>query len=127
MNFGFFSRGGASRGEAIAEQISSGVIGVKIHEDLGAMPAVIDACLKVADELDFQVQLHTDGMNESGFFEATMAAIAGRTIHMVPHGRRRRRPCARHHPLQRRGQLPAFLHHADQPLPRSTLSTSIST
>jgi urease subunit alpha len=82
MNFGLFSRGGASRPEAIAEQISCGVIGVKIHEDLGAMPAVIDTCLSVADDLDFQVQLHTDGMNEAGFFESTMAAIAGRTIHM---------------------------------------------
>ena len=82
MNFGLFSRGGASRPEAIAEQISCGVIGVKIHEDLGAMPAVIDTCLAVADDLDFQVQLHTDGMNEAGFFESTMAAIAGRTIHM---------------------------------------------
>ena len=82
MNFGFFSRGGASRPEAIAEQISSGVIGVKIHEDLGAAPAAIDAALTVADDLDFQVQLHTDGMNESGFYESTLAAIAGRTIHM---------------------------------------------
>jgi len=82
LNFGLFSRGGASRPEAIAEQISSGVIGVKIHEDLGAMPAVLDTCLAVADEMDFQVQLHTDGMNEAGFYESTMEAIAGRTIHM---------------------------------------------
>jgi urease subunit alpha len=36
----------------------------------------------VADELDFQVQLHTDTLNESGFLEDTMAAIKGRTIHM---------------------------------------------
>ncbi len=82
MNFGLFSRGGASRPEAVEEQIASGVIGVKIHEDLGAMPAVIDTCLEVADRLDFQVQLHTDSMNESGFYETTMEAIGGRTIHM---------------------------------------------
>ena len=82
MNFGLFSRGGASRPEAIEEQLSSGVIGVKIHEDIGAMPAVIDTCLSVADRLDFQVQLHTDSMNESGFYETTMEAIDGRTIHM---------------------------------------------
>ena len=82
MNFGLFARGGAQRAEAIVEQIGSGVIGVKIHEDLGATPAVIDSCLAVADELDFQVQLHTDSMNESGFYEDTMAAIAGRCIHM---------------------------------------------
>jgi len=82
MNFGLFSRGGAHAPEGIVEQLGSGVIGVKIHEDLGATPAVIDTCLGVADDYDFQVQLHTDTMNESGFYESTMAAIAGRTIHM---------------------------------------------
>jgi urease subunit alpha len=82
MNFGLFSRGSSHKPAAIAEQIRSGVIGVKIHEDIGAMPATIDCCLKVADELDFQVQLHTDTMNEAGFYERTMEAIAGRTIHM---------------------------------------------
>ena len=46
------------------------------------MPAAIDTCLRVADELDFQVQLHTDTLNESGFVEDTLAAIGGRTIHM---------------------------------------------
>jgi urease subunit alpha len=46
------------------------------------MPATIDACLRSADELDYQVQLHTDTLNESGFLEDTLAAIAGRTIHM---------------------------------------------
>jgi len=59
-----------------------GCIGLKIHEDWGSMPAVIDTCLAVADELDFQVQLHTDTLNESGFLEDTLAAINGRTIHM---------------------------------------------
>jgi urease subunit alpha len=46
------------------------------------MPAVIDCCLSVADDLDFQVQLHTDTLNESGFLEDTLEAINGRTIHM---------------------------------------------
>jgi urease subunit alpha len=32
--------------------------------------------------MDFQVQLHTDTLNESGFLEDTLAAIKGRTIHM---------------------------------------------
>ncbi|MEX0808279.1 MAG: urease subunit alpha [Dongiaceae bacterium] len=82
MNFGLFSRGSSHKPAAIAEQIRSGVIGVKIHEDIGAMPATIDCCLSVADDMDFQVQLHTDTMNEAGFYERTMEAIAGRTIHM---------------------------------------------
>ena len=50
------------------------------------MPAVIDTCLSVADELDFQVQIHTDTLNESGFLEDTLAAINGRTIHMYHTG-----------------------------------------
>ena len=45
------------------------------------MPAVIHASLDAGDELDVQVQIHTDTLNESGFFEHTMRAIAGRTIH----------------------------------------------
>ncbi len=32
--------------------------------------------------MDFQVQLHSDTLNESGFVEDTLAAIRGRTIHM---------------------------------------------
>ena len=82
MNFGLFSRGNSHHPGAIEELIAGGVIGVKIHEDFGGMPATIDACLSVADALDFQVQLHTDTLNESGFYERTMEAIAGRTIHM---------------------------------------------
>jgi len=82
MNFGFLGRGNAHRPEAMHEQIENGCLGLKIHEDWGAMPAAIDACLSVADELDFQVQLHTDTLNESGFVEDTLAAIGGRVIHM---------------------------------------------
>jgi urease subunit alpha len=82
MNFGFLGRGNSSRPRSLGEQIEAGCLGLKIHEDWGAMPAVIDCCLAVADDLDFQVQLHTDTLNESGFLEDTMAAIGGRTIHM---------------------------------------------
>ncbi len=82
LNFGLFSRGNSHNPKAIEELIAGGVIGVKIHEDFGAMPATIDCCLAVADTLDFQVQLHTDTLNEAGFYEDTIAAIAGRTIHM---------------------------------------------
>lgn len=82
MNFGFLGRGNAHRPEAMHEQIENGALGLKIHEDWGAMPAAIDACLSVADELDFQVQIHTDTLNESGFLENTLAAIGDRVIHM---------------------------------------------
>lgn len=82
MNFGFLGKGSSSLPASLVEQVEGGAIGLKIHEDWGAMPAVIDTCLSVADEYDFQVQIHTDTLNESGYVEDTMAAIRGRTIHM---------------------------------------------
>jgi urease subunit alpha len=81
LNFGFLGKGSAYGVEPLLEQIRAGAIGLKIHEDWGAMPAVIHASLDAADELDVQVQIHTDTLNESGFFERTMEAIGGRTIH----------------------------------------------
>ncbi len=54
---------------------------MKIHEDFGATPQVIKCCLDVADKMDFQVQIHTDTLNEGGFVETTIDAFGGRTIH----------------------------------------------
>ncbi|MCY3770277.1 MAG: urease subunit alpha [Gammaproteobacteria bacterium] len=82
INFGFLGRGNTSKPQSLYDQIEGGCFGLKIHEDWGAMPSVIDTCLSVADEMDFQVQLHTDTLNESGFVEDTLVAIDGRTIHM---------------------------------------------
>lgn len=82
INFGFLGRGNSAKPNSLPDQIAGGAMGLKIHEDWGAMPAAIDCCLSVADEMDFQVQLHTDTLNESGFLEDTLAAIKGRTIHM---------------------------------------------
>jgi len=82
INFGFLGRGSSSKPRSLIDQLAGGCLGLKIHEDWGAMPAVIDTCLSVADDLDYQVQLHTDTLNESGFVENTLAAINGRTIHM---------------------------------------------
>jgi urease subunit alpha len=81
INFGFLGKGSAYDVEPLLEQGRAGAIGLKIHEDWGAMPAVIHASLRAGDELDMQVQIHTDTLNESGFYEDTIAAIGGRTIH----------------------------------------------
>ncbi|MDP9082360.1 MAG: urease subunit alpha [Pseudomonadota bacterium] len=81
MNLGFLGKGNVSLPEPAREQIRAGAIGLKLHEDWGTTPAAIDNCLRVADELDVQVAIHTDTLNESGFLEATVAAIDGRTIH----------------------------------------------
>lgn len=61
--------------------IESGAIGLKIHEDWGASARIIDATLAAAEMFDIAVCMHTDGLNESGELEETVAAIAGRTVH----------------------------------------------
>ncbi|GAA6201376.1 urease subunit alpha [Aquicoccus sp. SU-CL01552] len=81
LNFGFLGRGN-SNPEAVRESVSGGALGVKIHEDFGASPAVLDGTLTAADNSDFSVHLHTDTINEFGFYDTTMDAIAGRSIHM---------------------------------------------
>ena len=81
MNLGFLGKGNVSFPEPLREQIRAGAVGLKLHEDWGTTPAAIDNCLRVADEFDVQVAIHSDTLNESGFLESTVAAIAGRTIH----------------------------------------------
>ena len=81
MNLGFAGKGNASQPAGLVEQIEAGACALKLHEDWGTTPAAIDCCLGVADDLDVQVMIHTDTLNESGFVERTLDAIAGRTIH----------------------------------------------
>ncbi len=81
MNFGFLGKGNAATTEPLAEQIRAGACGLKLHEDWGTTPAAIDACLRACDEFDVQAAIHTDTINEAGFVEDTIAAIAGRAIH----------------------------------------------
>src|SRR6195952_2570587 len=81
MNLGFFGKGNCAAIAPLEEQIAAGAIGLKIHEDWGSTPAVIDAALQVADALDVQVAIHTDTLNEAGFLEDTIKAIDGRVIH----------------------------------------------
>jgi len=81
VNLGFFGKGNASDPLPLREQVQAGAMGLKLHEDWGTTPKAIDTCLRVADELDVQVAIHTDTLNESGFVETTLAAIGDRTIH----------------------------------------------
>jgi urease subunit alpha len=81
VNIGLLGKGNSSRPEPLREQVEAGVCGLKDHEDWGTTPAVIDCSLRVADEYDIQVAIHTDTLNESGFVEDTISAIDGRTIH----------------------------------------------
>ena len=80
MNLGFLGKGNAALPQALEEQIHGGACGLKLHEDWGTTPKAIDTCLKVADEFDIQVAIHSDTLNESGFVEDTIRAIGGRAL-----------------------------------------------
>ncbi|KAI8981462.1 urease [Pilobolus umbonatus] len=81
MNFGFTGKGNCSSQEELGEQIESGCLGLKLHEDWGTTPAAIDACLEICDKFDVQATIHTDTLNEAGFVESTIKAFKKRTIH----------------------------------------------
>ena len=66
---------------AVERVVEAGSIGLKIHEDWGAYPEVIDATLRLADAYDVAVCLHTDSLNESAELTDTVAAIDGRAVH----------------------------------------------
>jgi urease subunit alpha len=81
VNVALLGKGNTTSLDGLREQLAAGASGFKLHEDWGTTPAVIDSCLRVADEHGVQVAIHTDTLNEAGFVESTLAAIAGRTIH----------------------------------------------
>jgi urease subunit alpha len=81
VNVGLLGKGNTVSRAAMHAQLAGGAIGFKIHEDWGATPAAIDACLTVCDQTGAQLAIHTDTLNEAGFVEDTLAAIAGRGIH----------------------------------------------
>ena len=81
LNFGLLGKGNDSLEPSLLEQIEAGACGLKLHEDWGTTPATIDAALRIADKTDTQVAIHTDTLNECGFVDDTIEAIAGRTIH----------------------------------------------
>jgi urease subunit alpha len=81
VNVLLLGKGNTVSAEALHEQVAAGAGGFKLHEDWGSTPAAIDACLRVADETGVQVAIHTDTLNETGYLEGTVEAIAGRTIH----------------------------------------------
>lgn len=81
VNVGLLGKGNTMSLPSMRDQLRAGVLGFKIHEDWGATPAVLDACLRVCEESGAQLAIHTDTLNEAGFLGDTIAAIAGRSIH----------------------------------------------
>ncbi|MFJ4897984.1 urease subunit alpha [Streptomyces sp. NPDC088727] len=82
LNIMLFGKGSTVGAEALREAALGGAGGYKVHEDWGATPAALDAALKAADAYGLQVALHGDSLNEAGFVEGTLDAIAGRGIHV---------------------------------------------
>jgi urease subunit alpha len=81
VNVALLGKGNTVSTEGLVEQLRAGASGFKLHEDWGTTPAAIDACLRVCDDYGVQAAIHTDTLNEAGYVESTLAAIAGRTIH----------------------------------------------
>ncbi|MDJ0362701.1 urease subunit alpha [Rhodococcus sp. H29-C3] len=81
LNVILFGKGSTVSQGALREDALAGAGGYKIHEDWGATPAAIDASLRAADEFGLQVALHADSLNETGYVQSTLDAIAGRGIH----------------------------------------------
>ncbi|WP_405668772.1 urease subunit alpha [Streptomyces sp. NBC_01166] len=82
VNIGLLGKGATMSKESMLDQVDAGVIGLKIHEDWGATPAVIKKCLEVCKETGVQLALHADSLNEAGFVQDTIDAIDGRSIHI---------------------------------------------
>ncbi len=82
VNIGFLARGSSSHEAPLVEAlVEGGACGFKVHEDMGAHTRALDTALRVADEHDVQVALHTDGLNECLSVDDTLRVLDGRTIH----------------------------------------------
>ncbi|MET9920143.1 urease subunit alpha [Streptomyces sp. NPDC006435] len=82
VNIGFLGRGSSSHGAPLVEALAEGgACGFKVHEDMGAHTRALDTALRVAEEHDVQVALHSDGLNECLSVEDTLRVLEGRTIH----------------------------------------------
>ncbi|MET9525518.1 urease subunit alpha [Streptomyces coeruleorubidus] len=82
VNIGFLGRGSSSHAAPLVEALAEGgACGFKVHEDMGAHTRALDTALRVAEEHDVQVALHSDGLNECLSVEDTLRVLEGRTIH----------------------------------------------
>lgn len=82
VNIGFLGRGSSSDEAPLIEALTEGgASGFKVHEDMGAHTRALDTALRVAEEYDVQVALHTDGLNECLSVEDTLRVLDGRTVH----------------------------------------------
>ncbi len=97
MNLGFSGKGNAAQPKALVEMIQGGACSLKLHEDWGTTPAVIDCALSVGDDYDVQIMIHTDTLNEFGLRGGHHRRLQGPHHPRLPHRGRRRRARAGHH------------------------------
>jgi urease subunit alpha len=78
-----YADGRSATMDEFESQAKAGVCGYKIHEDWGATPTSLKDTLEAADTWDMQVSLHSDTLNEAGFFQRTKQVIEAsrRSIH----------------------------------------------
>ncbi len=81
INVGILGKGNSYTREPLIEQLVAGAAGLKVHEDWGATGNAIRHALRIADEFDVQISVHTDSLNEGGYVEDTIETFEGRTIH----------------------------------------------
>ncbi|MGA0066555.1 MAG: urease subunit alpha, partial [Candidatus Nanopelagicales bacterium] len=81
LNVGVLGRASSARRSALDEAADAHICGFKVHEDTGATLMTIDTALRVADDIDVQVALHTDGLNETLSVTDTLAVLDGRVAH----------------------------------------------
>ena len=81
LNIGLLGRGSSSRSDVLREATLAHVCGFKVHEDTGTTLSTLDTALRVADEIDVQVALHSDSLNETLSVTDTIAVIDGRAVH----------------------------------------------
>ncbi len=81
LNIGLTGKGNSRHPAGLVDQIAAGAIGLKLHEDWGTTPSVIDCSLNIVEQEDVQLTIHTDTLNESGYVDDSLAALKGRTVH----------------------------------------------
>ena len=76
INIALLGKGNTVSEEGMSEQLRGGAAGFKLHED-GARRSRHRCLPAVCDAAGAQAALHTDTLNEAGFVESTVAAVAG--------------------------------------------------
>ena len=80
INVGLLGKGNSYAHAPLAEQIIAGVAGLKVHEDWGATSNALRHSLRIADEMDVHVSVHTDILNAAGVIRYAGDATSNATI-----------------------------------------------